>query len=57
MLSCPWCGELFEVFADPGGGESQDYVEDCAVCCRPVRVHAEYSDESGEYRIELSAER
>ena len=57
MQSCPWCAELFEVFPDPGGGESQDYVEDCAVCCRPVRIRAIYSQDSGEYRIELRAER
>jgi hypothetical protein len=57
MQSCPWCGELFEVFPDPGGGESQDYVEDCAVCCRPVRIRAVYSEDSGEYQIEVRAER
>lgn len=39
--SCPWCGEPVEVALDPSGGDAQEYVEDCPVCCRPwvVRVH------------------
>ena len=36
--SCPYCGEEIEIFLDEGGGSSQDYVEDCAICCRPMRV-------------------
>jgi len=55
-LSCPHCGEPLETFPDPGGGEDQDYVEDCAVCCRPIRFHARYDEEQGEFGIELSAE-
>jgi len=34
-LSCPYCGEVVEIFLDPGGGAVQSYVEDCPVCCRP----------------------
>jgi hypothetical protein len=55
-LVCPHCAEPFETYPDPGGGEDQDYVEDCAVCCRPVRLHARYDDESGEYLVSISAE-
>jgi hypothetical protein len=36
--SCPWCGETNETLVDPTGGNSQDYVEDCAVCCRPSTI-------------------
>lgn len=39
---CPYCGEPTEVAIDPGGGATQDYVEDCAVCCRPWRVTVVY---------------
>ncbi|GJG85376.1 hypothetical protein tb265_05570 [Gemmatimonadetes bacterium T265] len=39
---CPYCGEPTEVAIDPGGGEAQEYVEDCAVCCRPWRVTVAY---------------
>ncbi|MCQ4164728.1 CPXCG motif-containing cysteine-rich protein [Tahibacter harae] len=36
-LHCPYCGESFESSVDLSGGD-QDYVEDCAVCCRPINV-------------------
>jgi hypothetical protein len=41
-VACPYCGEVVTVALDPGGGEVQDYVEDCAVCCRPWRVTVHY---------------
>ncbi|HET6546294.1 MAG TPA: CPXCG motif-containing cysteine-rich protein [Rhodanobacteraceae bacterium] len=36
-LSCPYCGETFETSVDVSAG-SQRYIEDCAVCCRPIDV-------------------
>jgi hypothetical protein len=36
-LSCPWCGECFTTLIDLSAG-SQDYVEDCQICCQPVRL-------------------
>lgn len=38
---CPYCGEPVDIVVDPTGGASQDYVEDCQVCCRPWNVHVE----------------
>ncbi|NNJ24669.1 CPXCG motif-containing cysteine-rich protein [Alienimonas chondri] len=32
---CDACGEEIVVPADLAGGASQEYVEDCPVCCRP----------------------
>lgn len=34
-VSCPYCGETFETSVDASGG-SQEYIEDCQVCCRPI---------------------
>ena len=42
MLSCPYCGESSELFVDPGGGGTQEYVEDCEVCCQPWLVHVTF---------------
>lgn len=42
---CPYCGEGVEITLDPGSGSSQEYVEDCEVCCRPWRVHVAYGEE------------
>lgn len=36
-ISCPYCGELIEILVDDSAS-SQDYFEDCSVCCRPIRV-------------------
>ena len=34
-IHCPYCGEAFDTTLDLSGG-SQNYIEDCAVCCRPI---------------------
>lgn len=38
-VECPACGELIELLIDCSVGE-QEYIEDCEVCCRPMRVVA-----------------
>lgn len=38
-VECPYCGETVEIVIDKSGGATQDYVEDCEVCCRPWKVH------------------
>jgi hypothetical protein len=37
VIHCPYCGEGFETVVDPSAG-SQRYIEDCAVCCRPIEI-------------------
>jgi hypothetical protein len=41
---CPYCGEPLELAVDESGGRRQAYVEDCAVCCRPIEVTAVVGD-------------
>jgi hypothetical protein len=41
---CPYCGETNEVLIDPTGGEKQDFVEDCTVCCQPSAISARVDD-------------
>ena len=52
--TCPYCGEENTLALDPGSGGSQDYVEDCQVCCRPWRVIVSY-DGSGAAHVDLEA--
>jgi hypothetical protein len=52
-VSCPFCGELEEIYVDPGGGRSQTYTEDCPVCCRPRLVHVEPGEDGDEIRVWL----
>ena len=41
-VTCPHCGEASTIALDPGSGATQEYVEDCAVCCQPWLVHVHY---------------
>lgn len=36
-LSCPYCGASIQLITEPLD-EAQDYIEDCEVCCQPMRV-------------------
>jgi len=51
---CPYCGEAVEIGLDPGGGPSQQYVEDCQVCCQPWRLSVFYG-EDGQADVSVTA--
>ena len=53
-IECPYCGESIEILVD-GSVESQSYIEDCQVCCRPINIVAEI-DASGMPLVEASQE-
>jgi ribosomal protein S27E len=36
-ITCPHCGEGFEIPFDPDEGNAE-FVVDCEVCCRPMTV-------------------
>lgn len=36
-LNCPYCGEVIQVVIDCSIN-SQEYIEDCQVCCRPINI-------------------
>ena len=36
-VSCPYCGETIVILLDSSAG-TQNYIEDCQVCCRPIVV-------------------
>ena len=49
---CPYCGESITIVVDPGGAETERYIEDCEVCCRPISVTAHQGDD-GEAWVRL----
>jgi len=53
-LSCPYCGEMNEVVIDTSVA-SQEYIEDCAICCRPMLLCIEV-DDGGEVTVSARAE-
>jgi hypothetical protein len=43
-ITCPYCWETIEITLDLSV-DTQRYVEDCSVCCRPIVI--EYRAEEG----------
>lgn len=43
-VRCPYCGERLTLTVDASAG-AQRYVEDCAVCCRPIELSLEVDAE------------
>lgn len=39
-IQCPFCGQTFELAVDTSV-DSQRFITDCEVCCRPFEVMAE----------------
>ena len=42
-ITCPYCWETIDILLDlsvPG----QDYIEDCQVCCQPIRIRYQCAD-------------
>ena len=37
LVDCPYCGEMIDILIDLSI-ETQEYTEDCSVCCRPMVV-------------------
>ena len=52
-ISCPYCGEPLEILLDLSVPE-QDYIEDCQVCCQPIRII--YTSHDGQL-LSLDAQR
>ena len=52
---CDSCGEEIVVPIDPSAGRTQEYVEDCPVCCSPVVLTVEI-DEDGRPSLSARAE-
>ena len=51
FFTCPYCWQEISFILDPSVAE-QSYVEDCEVCCRPIRV--DYTSD-GEEIMEFTA--
>ncbi len=44
-IQCPYCWETIEILVDCSV-ESQQYIEDCQVCCRPINIAVTMSGDS-----------
>lgn len=54
LIHCPYCGEAIEILVD-GSVDSQRYIEDCQVCCRPIDISVEV-DADGHPSVSVASE-
>ena len=53
-LACPYCGEPADLQVEASGPSSEEYVEDCPVCCRPWTVRVSRSDKGASVSLDRS---
>ena len=55
--ACPYCGECFSTVLDLSALDTNlgehDYIEDCQVCCRPIRFVITTDNHTEQTNIEL----
>tara|TARA_B100000767_G_scaffold86434_1_gene83062 strand:- start:1826 stop:2053 length:228 start_codon:yes stop_codon:yes gene_type:complete len=65
-IGCPYCGESISILIEPSEGatvgdeyietiEPYEYIEDCQVCCRPIRMQISV-DYTGETQANVFSE-
>ena len=55
-FQCAGCGEWNEITIDDGGGPSQQYIEDCQICCKPNLLKINFDREIEEYTVSAALE-
>jgi hypothetical protein len=56
VAQCPYCGEPVELLLDGSAG-NQEYVEDCAVCCRPIEVSLRVGEDGELLSVDAGTDR
>ena len=54
-IQCPYCWELIEITIDCSVS-SQEYVEDCEVCCRPIVLNVILSPDGLPDKVQVKRE-
>ena len=47
---CPYCGEHIQLLVDPSI-EAEEYIEDCSVCCRPIVITVQTSEQGANVQV------
>ena len=45
LVHCPYCDAGFSIVVDLSAG-GQTYIEDCQVCCQPMQISFDVSEDS-----------
>ena len=56
VIQCPYCGESYETTVDLSAG-SQQYIEDCAICCRPIEIALRVGEDGELLDVSTSTDR
>lgn len=51
-LTCPYCGEKIDTLIEVSS-ETQEYYEDCSVCCSPILFSLKINGLNGDLLIEI----
>ena len=51
-VQCPYCGEPFDAAVDFSAGATS-YIEDCAICCRPIEFRLEVGDDGSATELQV----
>ena len=43
FFQCPYCWETISMLFD-SSIDKQDYIEDCEVCCNPIKIRVVYAN-------------
>lgn len=54
-VECPYCGESFIALVDWSEGETS-YIQDCEVCCQPIRFHLNPGLDGADGQLTVEAE-
>ncbi|MEZ5449493.1 MAG: CPXCG motif-containing cysteine-rich protein [Thiolinea sp.] len=52
-VTCPYCYSSMTTAIDISSGTSQDYYEDCQVCCAPMELRVQLSDDGQIEMLEI----
>jgi len=55
-FQCNYCGEWNNCEVDESAGTSQQYVEDCQVCCQPNVLSVQFDRAQEEFVIQAHRE-
>lgn len=54
-IQCPYCGETVTVLVDASAGAAS-YIEDCQICCQPIRINVATDGEGCATEVTAAAE-
>ena len=49
---CAYCLQINTIAIAPTGGNHQEFIEDCQVCCRPNQLRVEIHADSDDIEVE-----